>query len=273
MVARTPIHLATIVAEDAVYDGQPHTVALSFEGKGLELDTDYTAAYTNAIPGGTAEGNVNCGRITATVTGIGKWIGTINVSFSITNRAITLVAASDEKVYDGTPLATNGWTLAEGSLAEGDSFETVTVEGSQTEIGVSANAVTDVFITNKYGNAVAGNYDITRVDGTLTVVAGKPDWVEITGISLSADGTTVTIEHKVDPAAAYHTIFTCTDLSRQEWVAAESSRPTAQLTVVDGKATVELPASGNVRFFAASTSGRAFASSEPLPAEDGGEEP
>ena len=273
VVARTPIHLATIVAEDAVYDGQPHTVALSFEGKGLELDTDYTAAYTNAIPGGTAEGNVNCGRITATVTGIGKWIGTINVSFSITNRAITLVAASDEKVYDGTPLATNGWTLAEGSLAEGDSFETVTVEGSQTEIGVSANAVTDVFITNKYGNAVAGNYDITLVDGTLTVVAGKPDWVEITGISLSADGTTVTIEHKVDPAAAYHTIFTCTDLSRQEWVAAESSRPTAQLTVVDGKATVELPASGNVRFFAASTSGRAFASSEPLPAEDGGEEP
>ena len=61
-----------------------------------------------------------------------------NGTLKVTQRELTVTAASAEKVYDGTALTKESYTV-EG-LAEGDSVQSVTVTGSQTNAGESDNA-------------------------------------------------------------------------------------------------------------------------------------
>ena len=66
----------TISPAGAVYSGTAHTpdVVISDSGKALEEGTDYTVAYLN---------NVNPGEATITITGIGKYTGTVTRTFMI----------------------------------------------------------------------------------------------------------------------------------------------------------------------------------------------
>ena len=50
----------------------------------------------------------------------------------------------------------------------------------------------------------------------------------------------VSFTHAVDPETGYHTMFTCTNLVEQAWVAAEDSRPTAELLSRPDPATLNL---------------------------------
>jgi hypothetical protein len=103
-------------------------------------------------------------------------------TLEVTKRPITITAASDSKVYDGTELTNNGYTITSGTLVEGQSIDSITLVGSQTEIGSSTNVVSGAVITDSSSNDVTANYDITYVDGTLTVEENEP-----TGILLDAD--------------------------------------------------------------------------------------
>ena len=89
-------------------------------------------------------------------------IGTLTV----TPVAIELTANSAAKAYDGTPLTDSGYTISNGSFVGEEGLAGVTVEGSQTAVGSSANTITGHTLNN---NTKAQNYDITYVDGTLTV--------------------------------------------------------------------------------------------------------
>ena len=89
-------------------------------------------------------------------------IGTLEV----TPVAIELTANSAAKAYDGTPLTDRGYTISNGSFVGEEGLAGVTVEGSQTAVGSSANTITGHTLNN---NTKAQNYDITYVDGTLTV--------------------------------------------------------------------------------------------------------
>ncbi len=91
----------------------------------------------------------------------------IDGEFDITPMPLTITAASDEKVYDGTPLTNSNYTAT--ALAEGDTLVSVTVTGSQTEVGSSPNTPSDAKITNAAGEDMTGNYDITYVKGALVV--------------------------------------------------------------------------------------------------------
>ncbi len=93
-------------------------------------------------------------------------------------KKITVTANSDSKVYDGTPLTNGGHTHTE--LLSGDSLE-VTVTGSITDAGTDSNEITEVRIMNGI-TEVTENYDITEVNGTLTVTK-RP--LEITAASAS----------------------------------------------------------------------------------------
>ncbi|MBR2558934.1 MAG: hypothetical protein IKE37_00700, partial [Firmicutes bacterium] len=93
----------------------------------------------------------------------------IDGEFDITARALTITASSAAKQYDGTPLTSESWTSS--ALAEGDVLQSVTIKGSQTEAGTSANVASAAKIVNEEGKDVTANYDITYVDGTLTVTA------------------------------------------------------------------------------------------------------
>ena len=89
-------------------------------------------------------------------------IGTLTV----TPVAIELTANSAAKAYDGTPLTDRGYTISNGSFVGEEGLAGVTVEGSQTAVGSSANTITGHTLKS---NTKAQNYNITYADGTLTV--------------------------------------------------------------------------------------------------------
>jgi len=94
--------------------------------------------------------------------------------FQIIKRPITVTAASDSRVYDGTPLTNPTWTLSEGALLDGHTIAVV-VSGSQTVVGASENVVMSVKITEEVDGVesdLTSNYDFTFEVGTLTVTPG-----------------------------------------------------------------------------------------------------
>lgn len=84
-------------------------------------------------------------------------------TYTITPRLVTLTSASAEKEYDGKPL-TNGDVTADG-FVNGDGV-TITVTGTQTEVGSSDNTFT---YEPKDNNTNLSNYEIKPIYGTLTV--------------------------------------------------------------------------------------------------------
>ncbi|WP_417336099.1 hypothetical protein [Gemmiger sp.] len=84
-------------------------------------------------------------------------------TYTITPRLVTLTSASAEKEYDGKPL-TNGCVTADG-FVNGDGV-TITVTGTQTEVGSSDNTFT---YEPKDNNTNLSNYEIKPIYGKLTV--------------------------------------------------------------------------------------------------------
>ena len=113
-----------------------------------------------------------------------------------TLHSLTITAASGEKQYNGTPLSAdelpNPYTFA--GLEDGDWIESVTVTGSQTDVGNSDSVASEaVIMRNGEDGAdpinVTDQYEITYVKGTLTVTA-RDVTVNVTG-SNNADTTTL----------------------------------------------------------------------------------
>lgn len=85
-------------------------------------------------------------------------------------RPITITAASASKIYDGSALTRNSWSITSGELVSGHKL-TATVVGSQTQTGSSANSISknSIKITDASGADVTANYAVTTATGTLTV--------------------------------------------------------------------------------------------------------
>ncbi len=87
---------------------------------------------------------------------------------------VTITAESETKVYDGTALTNDGYTVT--GLAPGDTLESVTVTGSQSLVGYSKNVPGGATIKNASGDDVTAHYVINYKNGTLTVIDGTdPD--------------------------------------------------------------------------------------------------
>ena len=96
-----------------------------------------------------------------------------NVTFIVTDgwlkidpMALTITADSDSKVYDGTALTKNSYTST--APAAGDTLASVTVTGSQTDVGSSDNVASDAKLM-RGDRDVTANYAITYEKGTLAV--------------------------------------------------------------------------------------------------------
>ena len=95
---------------------------------------------------------------------------------TITPRPITITAKNDTKTYDGKPLTRNNnedITYTQNEENEGlvCGRISLTITGSQTSAGVSKNVIDydSIIIYDDNEVDVTANYDITTVDGTLTV--------------------------------------------------------------------------------------------------------
>lgn len=164
----TPIGKLDVAVTDteAVYDGESKGVmASATQGSSLMYSTDgvnwsdiapaYTEAgtyevYVKALQDGYTESDITAGKLT------------------ILSREIQITAASATKAYDGTELISTSAYLTSGTLANDEKITSVTVKGSQTEVGSSPNIASNVVIMRGTEN-VTDNYKTEYVEGTLTV--------------------------------------------------------------------------------------------------------
>ena len=162
--------------DDTMYNGEEQknkpTVEDTKTGATLVENVDYTLSYTAAVNAGTVE---------VTITGIGNYTGTAKTSYEITKRNVTLISATDSKVYDKTPLINHNVAV------EGDGFvkeegATYNVTGSQTSVGESDNE----FTYTLKSNTKAKNYNITTHNGKLKVTAEAS---EVTVVITGRNGT------------------------------------------------------------------------------------
>ena len=175
---------------DSKYDGKVHenkpTVKDNKTDKSLVEGTDYTLAYKGDT--------TNVGTVSITITGIGNYTGSHDVTYQITRRTVKLTSGSDSKTYDGTPLVKHDVTVSEDGFADGEGA-TYSYTGTQTDAGSSENTFT--YALNE--GTLASNYEITTANGTLTVEAVKTEVkVEITGHT-----DTVTYDGQVHSVSGY----------------------------------------------------------------------
>lgn len=145
----------------ATYDGQPHPVSPSANKPDAQFTVTYTDAAGNTLPGVP----VDAGTYTATITAVlGDETDTATATVTISPRPITITTSSASKVYDGTALTSNTYTIANQEMVAGETV-TITITGSQTSVGSSSNTYSITW----NGTAKQTNYTITNSLGTLTV--------------------------------------------------------------------------------------------------------
>ena len=142
-----------IEPEVAVYDGKTP----------LKLGTDYTVSYSD---------NINAGSATVTITGNGDYGGTVEKTFTITRAPLTITALNDTIVYGDEP--SNAGVKFDGFVNEENEKSlngTLVYSNEYKQYGnVGDYAISPSGLT-------AGNYEITFVDGKLTV---EPKYVAVT---------------------------------------------------------------------------------------------
>ena len=180
--------------EDSKYDGEEHrnkpTVTDTKTKATLKEGTDYELSYSKDV--------INAGTVTVTVTGIGNYEGSFEVTYEITKRNVTLTSGSASKVYDKTALTKDEVTVSGDGFAK-DEGATYKVTGSRTKVGTSKNT----FTYELKSNTTASNYNIEVKFGELKVTAqdgevvltitGRSDTVEYDGNEKSVSGYDVTI--------------------------------------------------------------------------------
>ncbi|MCR5625113.1 MAG: hypothetical protein K6G11_07730, partial [Lachnospiraceae bacterium] len=199
----------TANSESKVYDGT------ALENSGCEvtggLGTDTLASIT--VTG--SQKHVNTGSTTITPNNIisnaviinsggddvtsSYKINYVNGTLAVSQRPITIEAVSKSKSYDGTALTCNDYIIHDSGeedkgLASTDKISAITITGSQTTVGEHPNAITEnsVRITNNLSEDVTGDYNITLINGKLTVGQGTSITLTAGSDSKTYDGTPLT---------------------------------------------------------------------------------
>ena len=177
------------------YDGSPlvcekYSLEQGSLADGHSLDVKITGVQTDV---GSSENHTEIAITDMKGNDVTKYYD-ISLSIgklTVTKRKIVIETGSAEKIYDGTSLVCDKYTVTSGELLNGHKIK-VTVSGRQTNCGISANTA-DVTITDAYGKDCTENYDITVSEGKLTV--NKRNITIKTGSAEKVyDGTPLTYE-------------------------------------------------------------------------------
>ena len=165
--------------DSVTYDGEKHTVTgydvteisntlytandFTFSGKAEAAGTD-AATYPMGLKTSQFKNkNANFTKVTFEV---------VDGSLTINPRNVTLTSATDSKVYDKTPLTNDTITVGGDKFVKGEGA-TYDVTGSQTDVGTSDNT----FSYKLKDGTKAGNYNISKAEGKLTVTADENEIV------------------------------------------------------------------------------------------------
>ena len=195
----------TANSDEKVYDGAPLTNN-GFTHAGALVEGD---VLTAVVGGSQTDVGSSDNVVTSYVVMRGETDVTTSYTFgksmigtlTVTPVAIELTAASASKAYDGTPLTNSNYTITKGAFVDGEGLATVTIVGSQTLVGASANTITGHTLKD---NTLAQNYTITYQPGELkvtqnekaiTITANSHTW-EYDGQPHSDGGYTVEYDGK-----------------------------------------------------------------------------
>ena len=190
----------TANSDEKVYDGAPLTNnGFTHAGALVEGDELTAVVEGSQTDVGSSNNVVKSYRVMRGETDVTNnyifgesIIGTLTV----TPVAIELTAASASKAYDGTPLTNSDYTISKGAFVGEEGLAAVTIAGSQTLVGTSANTITGHTLKD---NTLAKNYTITYQPGELkvtqnekaiTITANSHTW-EYDGQAHSDGGYTV----------------------------------------------------------------------------------
>lgn len=165
----------------------------------------------------------------------------VNDGWLLINKRPLTIEANDNTVdYDGKPHGEDGYVAT--GLAKGDTVESVTFNGSQTNPGTYENLLvpSEAVIKNAKGDDVKNNYIITYTPGTLVInkltnaitvtITGKQETKDYNGQTQTVTGFDYTVE------GAGHDDVTVTLKENQK---AEASGKDVK-TVNDGKYSMNL---------------------------------
>ncbi len=173
-----------------VGDGEPVKIAAG-ESHTLANGDVLTATVSGSVTN-VADGTVTNEVVRVTVTNGAQ---DVTSAYAITEndgglkinpRPVTVIAVSDQKVYDGTPLTKAAYAVLDGgydtleevaaagvtpsyttepkAVVTGEAI-TAVIEGTQTLVGSSPNTIQSVAVQDPE------NYEIHRINGTLTVTS------------------------------------------------------------------------------------------------------
>lgn len=191
--------VVTLSEENLPYNGkeQTPTVTVEIDGKALTENTDYKVTYIN---------NKNIGTATVSITGNGKYEGSVSKEFNITKRSVTVSGiTAQEKTYDGTTKAELNFDRVEldGVLDEDDLTVSATGTFSDADAGKNKTvAITDLTL----GGKDMENYMLANSgQQTTTNAAIKPksvtlEWSKNTAFTYngSEQSVTATVKNAVE---------------------------------------------------------------------------
>ncbi len=163
-----PVTLTADSRDTDIYDGTEKSVSgftCSVEG----LTFDGVSANGKEIKQGKYDVTFSGVTLNDTKDTTGNYVVTAitNGTLTIKKKVLKITADSASAECDGTALTKNSYTISE--LAKGDTVESVTITGSQTGPGSSDNVPSAATIVDAAGEDVTGCYEITYVNGKLTV--------------------------------------------------------------------------------------------------------
>ncbi len=159
----TPLKGGKFTVKGPLYLPKGHTLTLETEGEVTFGSVPHTYVQNSARVT-DEKGKDVTHNYDVTVTD-----GTLTVN----PRPLTVMTHSGTKVYDGTPLRQNIWSLSSGSLLYGHELSVTLTDVSITEVGSAINTVerslTRIY-DKKTGEDVSRFYDVTYNEGTLQVL-------------------------------------------------------------------------------------------------------
>lgn len=133
------------------------------------------------------------------------YIVTFSGKGDIHKAQLTVTGNTDTQIYNGKEHAVVGWSDVTG-LVSGDALQSVAGVAAGTDVGEYDQVLSDAVVVDADGNDMSGNYEISYIDGKLTI---NPAKVIVTVDAVKTyDGTT-----GYDVASGNHTVTVNSDES------------------------------------------------------------
>ena len=163
------IQYATMSTAPLTYNGSVQIPAITFGGETLIEDTDYTVAITNY---GTSAGT-NAGTVALTITGIDRFYGTKNFTYTIGKKKVTITPAEGQSKKYGAADPVLTYT-ASPTLSGSDRFTGTLSRAVGENVGIYPISL---------GNLGAGaNYELSLASDTVNFTIEQAKAQSITAI-------------------------------------------------------------------------------------------